>query len=75
MSGGEGRAYKVLVGNPAGKRPLRRPNVDGKLNLEVGWKIQNALCGSERRQCSGGLLWTRQWSFDPQKLQLIFWLA
>jgi hypothetical protein len=56
MSGEEGYAYRVLIGNPAGKRPLRTPNADRKLNLEVGWKVENALCGFERRQSSGGLL-------------------
>lgn len=56
MSGGEGRTCKVFVGNPARKRPLRRPNVDGKLNLEVGWKVQDVLCGFERRQSSGEIL-------------------
>jgi len=44
-------------------------NVDRKLNLEVGWKTENALCGFERRQSSGGLLRTRQYNFGPQKLQ------
>jgi transposase len=34
-------AYRILVGRPEGRRPLRRPNVDGdniKVNLQdVGW--------------------------------------
>jgi hypothetical protein len=39
---GEGRyVYRVLVGKPEGKRPLRRPRrrwEDGiKMDLEIGW--------------------------------------
>jgi len=31
---GMGNAYEILVGNPEGKRPLRRLRVDGRLILE-----------------------------------------
>jgi hypothetical protein len=33
---GEGRGvYRVLVGNPEGRRPLGRPGVDGRIILEL----------------------------------------
>jgi len=34
MHGGEGRAYRVLVGRPAGKDRLEEPGVDGKRILK-----------------------------------------
>jgi hypothetical protein len=31
---GEINAYKILVGKPEGKRPLRRPSLDGRIILK-----------------------------------------
>jgi len=32
---GEDRLYRVLVGKPEGKRPRRRPGVDGRIILRL----------------------------------------
>jgi hypothetical protein len=34
--GGKSNAYRILVGKPEGKRPLRRPNIRMGLR-EIGW--------------------------------------
>jgi hypothetical protein len=37
--GGMRNAYKILVGKPEGKRPLRRLGIDGSIIL--GWMLGN----------------------------------
>jgi hypothetical protein len=60
---GKRNAYRILVGNPEGKRPLGRPRrrwVDNiKMDLrEIGWLIWIGSIGI-RIRTSGGLLSTR----------------
>jgi hypothetical protein len=65
-------AYRILVGKPEGKRPLGRPRrrwVDNnKMDLiEIGWDGWTESIWL-RIETSGGLLWTRWWSFGFLKI-------
>jgi hypothetical protein len=61
-------AYRILVGNPEGKRPLGRPRhrwVDNiKMDLRDIWIGLIWL----RIGTNGGLLWTRRWTFGSHKM-------
>ena len=41
--GGEGAVYRVLVGKPEGKRPIRRPRRSWEDNIKMD--LQEVVCG------------------------------
>jgi hypothetical protein len=64
-------AYRILVGKPEGKRPLGRPRRRWADNIKMkSWRDRMVWTGSNwlRIRTSGGLLWTRRWTFGFLKI-------
>ena len=63
--------HRVLVGKPEGKRPLRRPDVDGRIILRRIFRKWEGVVGTGwswlRIGTGGGHLWLRGGTFGFQK--------
>jgi len=75
----QANAYKILIGKPEGKRSFGRLRHWWEHNIkmdvrEIGWE---GVHGSIwlRIGTSGGILWTRSWTFGFHKRPEVSWLA